>query len=111
MAIGADISSELSTCTKSTHLITRSGTWVWPRYLLGKPYEYLGSKPSYLSSLLPGHALIIPTRPLYALRGAPPRSNRFNEIGFNQRAWCHPKRTKTGTQPAGCTSHCPHRPA
>ncbi|CAZ80251.1 unnamed protein product [Tuber melanosporum] len=41
---GADISAELSSCTKSTHLITRSGTWVFPRFLLGEPYEYLGSR-------------------------------------------------------------------
>ncbi|PWW79765.1 N-oxide-forming dimethylaniline monooxygenase [Tuber magnatum] len=41
---GADISAELSTCTESTHLITRSGTWVWPRFLFGEPYENLGSR-------------------------------------------------------------------
>ncbi|RPB01894.1 N-oxide-forming dimethylaniline monooxygenase [Choiromyces venosus 120613-1] len=41
---GADISAELSTCTKSTHLITRSGSWIWPRFLFGQPFENVGSR-------------------------------------------------------------------
>lgn len=42
--IGVDISSELSTIVDEMHLITRSGAWVWPRFLFGHPYEsYLGN--------------------------------------------------------------------
>ncbi|KAG0123793.1 flavin monooxygenase-like protein, partial [Tuber indicum] len=56
---GADISTELSTCAKSTHLITRSGTWAWPRFVFGEPYEDLRSEPLTLSSILPEHMLIM----------------------------------------------------
>ncbi|KAG0638515.1 flavin monooxygenase-like protein [Tuber brumale] len=48
---GADISTELSTCTKSTHLITRSGIWAWPRFVFGEPYEDLGSR--FMLSVVP----------------------------------------------------------
>ncbi|KAL7271030.1 hypothetical protein RUND412_006245 [Rhizina undulata] len=38
---GVDISSELSTVTKKTHLISRTGAWVFPRFMFGEPYENL----------------------------------------------------------------------
>lgn len=42
--IGVDISSELSTVVTEMHLITRSGAWIWPRFIFGHPYEsYLGN--------------------------------------------------------------------
>lgn len=51
--IGVDISSELSTVVDEMHLITRSGAWVWPRFIFGQPYEsYLGNPHSSITKLI-----------------------------------------------------------
>lgn len=51
--IGVDISSELSTIADQMHLITRSGAWVWPRFIFGRPYEsYLGNPHSSITKFI-----------------------------------------------------------
>lgn len=41
-----DIASELAPGCKSVHFVTRRGTWVLPRYVLGKPLEAWDSRAS-----------------------------------------------------------------
>lgn len=48
--IGVDICCDLSSIASEMHMITRSGAWVWSRFIFGQAYEsYLCTPPPHLS--------------------------------------------------------------
>lgn len=47
---GADIAGEISNVARQTFLSTRSSTYIFPKYILGRPIDHLGNR---LSSRLP----------------------------------------------------------
>lgn len=87
--IGVDISSELSTVSSEMHLITRSGAWIWPRFIFGQPYEsYLGNPhPSivkeytpYVQKSLPSQSRTILHDSLADVHHPFPRANNANRL-------------------------------
>ncbi|KAH6646023.1 flavin-binding monooxygenase-like family protein [Truncatella angustata] len=67
-----DIASELVTCSKEVHFVTRRGTWVMPRYVLGKPIESWDSRVSQ-TWLPPSVAEWLNTKLLNLVQGKHPK--------------------------------------
>jgi len=50
--IAVDIASEISPQTEECHFVTRTGGWIIPRFLLGKPIEAFASEPRFITGSL-----------------------------------------------------------
>jgi dimethylaniline monooxygenase (N-oxide forming) len=68
-----DIASELAPGCKEVHLVTRRGTWVMPRFVLGKPIEAWDNRISQ-SWLPPSFACWINTKLLNLVQGKHPKA-------------------------------------
>jgi len=52
---GVDIATELSRDAKQVYLITRTGAWIWPKYLKGKALDHEIGMKRLLMILIPKH--------------------------------------------------------
>lgn len=63
---GVDVATEVSRVAKATHLSTRTGAWVYPKFVFGVPLDHLLSPVRALRFLLPYHIMLRLLEPILA---------------------------------------------